>query len=179
MATPYGPRMTLEPLRWQLHVSWSLLTHHLDRLTEEECRWQPSPESWTVRQADGRWLGDWIMPEPPEPVPPSIAWVTWHIGLWWTAAYDHTFGTAHGQAFDWDDKVGTVTWPGDVPSTVTWLTALHDQWSAALETVKDLDEPVAWFPEPLGHVIAWANVELMKNAAEVGQLRFHYRALNG
>lgn len=168
--------MTLEPLRWQLQVSWALLTHHLDRLTEQECGWQPSPDSWTVRQADGRWVGDWIMPEPAEPVPPSIAWVTWHIGLWWSSAYDHTFGPARGTAFDWDEKVRTVTWPGDVPSTVTWLTGLYEQWSAALDTVDDLGREVAWFPEPLGHVIAWVNIELMKNAAEIGQLRFHHAA---
>jgi hypothetical protein len=170
---------TLATLRYQLDVSWSLLALHLDALTDEMCLWQPAPGAWTVRPVDGRWIADLVLPEPDPPPTSTIAWITWHIGWWWTGAHAHTFGARRGEPLDMLAHARTVHWPGSARGVAGWLTDLRDQWSRALDPLVDADlaQPIAWFDQPLGHVIAWANIELMKNAAEIGQLRLLFSAL--
>ncbi len=64
------------------------------------------------------------------------------------------------------------------PRPVDWLRGLHADWIAELDrlTDADLDAP-APFPWPadsgmtVAQMLGWANVELMKNTAELGQLR--------
>jgi hypothetical protein len=57
---------------------------------------------------------------------------------------------------------------------------LQGQWRAELDKVTDADlrstQRTRWpFQDrPFGDVIAWANVELTKNAAEIGYARFLY-----
>lgn len=170
--------MTLTTLRYQLDVSWALLSMHLDGLTDDMCFWEPAPGSWTVRRDGDRWTADLVLPEPDPPPVPSIGWVTWHIGWWWTGAWAHTFGERRGEKLDMLAHAKGVSWPGSASAAATWLGQLKDQWVASMETVseRDLAQPVAWFEQPLSHVLAWANIELMKNAAEIGQLKLLYRA---
>ena len=171
----------LERLRWQLDVSWSLLAMHLGQVTDEEALWEPASNCWNVRQKpDGTWAADWVVPEP-EPAPvPTIAWVMWHIGLWWDQAYAQCFGEpgASAKEFDWSEAAASTPWPGDVASAVKQINECHDRWSRALGSLTEEDlnstERTRWFADgslSLGHVLAWANVELMKNAAEIGALR--------
>jgi hypothetical protein len=178
----------LERLRWQLGVSWSLLEPHLKDVTDEEALWEPASNCWNVRRRpDGTWAADWAVPEP-EPAPvPTVAWAMWHIGLWWEQAYAHCFGPSGGSAtqLDWSAAASSTPWPGEVASAVRWLNECHDRWTGALGSLseKDLDstERTGWFADgsfSLGHVFAWANVELMKNAAEIGTLR-HLRRADG
>ena len=57
---------------------------------------------------------------------------------------------------------------------------LHGEWLAALDQLTDADfasnRLTRWpFRErPFGDVVAWVNVELTKNAAEIGYARFLY-----
>jgi hypothetical protein len=164
------PRRDL--LRWQFDLTWSLFEYHLDRLEPEDLLWEPAPHSWTVhRTADGTWVPDWAETEP-DPVPvPTIAWVSWHIGWWWSVATDHLHGRPPRDRTD-------ITWPGDGPSTVAWLRALRADWLTALDTLTapDLDAtaPFPWPTDPqytVAHMIGWVNAELMKNVAEIGQVR--------
>lgn len=173
--------MSLPTLRYQLDISWALLSLHLDALTDEMCLWEPAPGAWTVRNRDGRWVADLVMPEPDPPPTTTIAWITWHIGWWWTGAHAHTFGPRRGEKLDMIEHAKTVTWPGNAKEAAAWLLGLREQWTAALDrlTEADLEQPIVWFEQPLGHVIGWANVELMKNAAEIGQLRLIYGARRG
>ena len=82
------PRRDL--LRDQYDMTWALFDYHLDLLGPQDHLWEPAPVRWTVhRRADGRWLADWAETEP-EPIPvPTIAWVTWHVGWWWSVTLDH------------------------------------------------------------------------------------------
>ncbi|TDD40712.1 DinB family protein [Nonomuraea terrae] len=168
----------LERLRWQLDVSWSLLSLHLKQVTDEEALWEPASNCWSVRRRpDGTWAADWAVPEP-EPIPAlSIGWVMWHIGFWWSHAHTQCFGKPDA-ALDWSQAAALTPWPGDVASAVSWLNECHDQWTTALNSLSetDLDSTgrTGWFADgslPLGHVLAWANLELMKNAAEIGAVR--------
>lgn len=171
----------IERLRWQADVSWSLLNLHLAQVTDEEALWEPAANCWSVRRRpDGTWAADWAVPEP-EPVPAlSIGWVMWHIGFWWSQAHTRCFGDpgAAAERLDWSAAAAATPWPGDVASAVAWLTECRERWTGALATLTDADlESTArtgWFADgglSLGHVLAWANVELMKNAAEIGTLR--------
>lgn len=73
-----------------------------------------------------------------------------------------------------------VAWPGTAAATVAGLSDLHDRWSEVLARPGDLDRPFGYpWPQPRPFVVAaaWANMELMKNVAELGQLRDLHGAL--
>ncbi|GHE46808.1 hypothetical protein GCM10017673_55830 [Streptosporangium violaceochromogenes] len=106
--------------------------------------------------------------------------VMWHIGFWWDHAYAQCFGERDAPAtgFDWSEAASATPWPGDVASAVRWLNECHDRWVGALGPLSQVEldstERSRWFADgslSLGHVLAWANIELMKNAAEIGALR--------
>ncbi|BFO22882.1 hypothetical protein SHKM778_92700 [Streptomyces sp. KM77-8] len=80
-------------LRFQFELTWSLFEYHLERLEPDDFLWEPTPHCWTVRRSPGgAWVPDWAETEP-DPVPvPTIAWVTWHIGWWWSVTTDHARG---------------------------------------------------------------------------------------
>ncbi len=167
-------------LRWQFDLTWSLLELHLQRLEPEDFLWEPAPRCWTLHPGvDGSWVPDWEDPEPdPAPIP-TIAWVTWHIGWWWTVAIDHAQGHAPRDR-------GEISWPGDGTATVGWLRELHREWLAALDQLTDTDldatAPFPWQGQPdrmAAHMIGWVNSELMKNTAEIGQLRLLRVATGG
>ncbi len=154
-------------LRWQFDLTWSLLKYHLERLEPADLLWEPAAVSWTLRPgADGSWTPDWADTEP-DPIPvPTIGWVTWHLGWWWPVVLDH----AHHRPPRGRTE---IEWPGD--GTVDWLRDLRVRW---LEVLPDLDldavAPFSWdgdHEHTVAHMVAWVNAELMKNVAEIGQLR--------
>ena len=158
----------------QFETAWKLTSHHLDGLTTEECLWRPARVGLHVYQArGGHWHAEWPEHEGYDLGPPSIAWLTWHIGFWWSMVLDYSFGKGTLARED-------VTWPGTADDVRTRLAWLQREWLAALEqvTAADLLSPqrTRWpFQDrPFGDVIAWATVELTKNAAEIGYVRFLY-----
>ena len=159
-------------LRWQLDLTWSLFEYHLERLAPEDFLWEPAALCWTVRPTDdGSWAPDWAETEP-DPVPvPTIGWLSWHIGWWWSVAIDHAQGRTPRERAE-------VTWPGDGRAAVEWLRGLHGDWLVVLDGLTDAEldaravYPVRDDPEyTLARMVAWVNFELMKNVTEIGQLR--------
>ncbi|MET8373661.1 DinB family protein [Micromonospora profundi] len=159
-------------LLWQFDLTWSLFEYHLERLEPADVLWEPAAHCWTVRpDADGGWAPDWADVEP-DPIPvPTIGWLTWHIGWWWTVAIDHAQGRTPRERT-------AIGWPGDGDRAVAWLRDLRTEWLAVLNRLDDADldgvAPFPWQGDPahtVAHMIAWVNGELMKNAAEIGQLR--------
>ncbi|QNP69477.1 DinB family protein [Streptomyces roseirectus] len=162
----------LELLRWQTDFTWSLFEYHLDRLEPEDHLWEPAANCWTLRpDGAGGWVPDWAETEP-EPVPvPTVAWVGWHVGWWLGTATDHVRG---GEVRARDD----VKWPGPGEPAVAWLREVYAQWAAAVDALDEgeLGRPSGypWSADAgltVGHLLAWVNAELMKNVAEIGQLR--------
>lgn len=161
-------------LRDQFDLCWALLDYHLDQLVPDDLLWEPADLCWTVRpDGAGGWVPDWSDAEP-DPIPvPTVAWVSWHLGWWWSVTLDHLAGRAPRERAE-------IGWPGSADGTVAWLRGMHDEWTAVLADA-DLDVP-APFPWPPGSdrtvadTVAWVNVELTKNAAEIGQLRLIRRA---
>lgn len=161
-----------DTLLGQLETAWALTCYHLESVTTEECLRRPAHVGLHVhREADGGWRADWPEHEGYDLGPASIAWLTWHLGFWWSMTLDHAFGDARLARED-------VRWPGTADEVRAWITRLHDQWIAALEPLRDEDlrssERTRWplQDRPFGEIVAWVNLELMKNAAEIGYARF-------
>ncbi len=168
------PDIALDALRWQFDMTWELAQYHLAPLTDYECLWQPAHASWTVRLVDGLWEHDWDEAGPATPAPPSIAWITWQIGWWWTEA----LARVHGEPGPGPQG---VRWPGSADGVRAQLTQLADRWRAVLAGLDTaaLARPSTFpwpEPRPFAMTLAWAHAELMKNIAEVGVLRHLYQA---
>ncbi len=172
---PYDEPMSsprLDVLRWQFDLTWSLFELHLGQLQPGDFLWEPAPLCWSVRRGDdGEWVSDFDESEPdPAPVP-TIGWLTWHLGWWWSVTIDHARGRTPRERTE-------IRWPGDGASAIAWLRGLRDEWTALLDTLGDADldapAPFPWPDDPdktVAHMIAWVDAELMKNVAEIGQLR--------
>lgn len=158
----------------QYEIAWSLLTYHLKTLTTEECLWRPSTKGLHVAlSVDNRWHGEWPDHEGYDLGPPSIAWLVWHIGFWWSMTINHSF----------EDSTFTreaAACPGDAAEIRTWLQTLNARWRELVSNLDDealrSDERTKWpfQDQPFGDVIAWVNIELTKNASELGYARFLY-----
>jgi hypothetical protein len=168
-----------ETLLRQLDIAWRLASYHLDGLTTEECLWRPAPTGPHVRRgADGTWHADWPDREDYGIGPPSIAWITWHMAFWWSMALDHAFGGATLARED-------VAWPGTAEGVRDRLGGLHRQWRDAIAALPEAEFASAgrtrwpFRDRPFADVVAWANAELVKNAAELGYARFLHAAGSG
>jgi hypothetical protein len=156
----------------QFETAWKLASYHLEGLTDEECSWRPAVRGLHVhRLADGVWRADWPEHEKYDIGPASIAWLTWHLGFWWSMVLDHSFGQGILSR-------ETVVWPGSAEAVREWLGGLRGTWRGALEQLSDEDlrstQRTRWpfQSRPFGDVAAWVNLELTKNAAEIGYARF-------
>lgn len=158
-------------LRRQFELTWSLFEYHLERLELGDFLWEPAAHCWTVRRnADGVWVPDWAETEP-DPVPvPTIGWLSWHIGWWWSTAADHARGRTPRERTE-------IVWPGE-GAAVEWLRGLREEWVVVLDRLTDAEldatAPFPWQGDPahtVADMVAWVNSELMKNVAEIGQLR--------
>ncbi|HEY5048726.1 MAG TPA: DinB family protein [Rhizomicrobium sp.] len=165
---------TLGVLIRQFDTAWKLMGLHLNGLSTDECLWRPAPKGLHVHRAvDGRWHADWPQSEAYAVGPPSIAWLTWHVGFWWSMVIDHSFGNGALSR-------QSVMWPGSAQEVRERLTELQTRWRADLEKFDDdeLRSPQrARWPfrdRPIGDIVAWVNLELTKNAAEIGYARFLY-----
>ena len=164
-------------LRFQFDLTWSLFESHLDQLTPQSLLWEPAPVCWNMRMdRDGEWIPDWDESDP-NPIPvPTIGWLTWHIGWWWTTALSHARGRSPLDRTE-------IRWPGELATVIEWLRDLRTAWLDVLDHYhdEDLDAPASfpWGDDPektVAHTAAWLNVELMKNVAEIGQLRLQWAA---
>lgn len=155
----------------QLGIAWRLLQFHLADLSDAECLWRPAPRGLHVIHRGGVWEAEWPETESYSAGPPSIAWLTWHIGFWWSSALDHSFGDGTVRRAD-------IAWPGSAGATRAWLQRLHDDWATELAALPDdafnATERTRWpfVDRPFADVVSWLNLELMKNASEIGYCRF-------
>lgn len=161
----------------QFDLAWKLLAHHLDGLSTAECLRRPAERGLHVHQlADGTWMADWPEHEGYSLGPSSIAWLTWHVCFWWTMVVEHNNGPSTLTRHD-------IPWPGSAEAVTQRIGELHERWRHHLETLTDADLASAaqtrwpFTNRPFGDVVAWLNVELAKNAAEIGFVRFLHAAV--
>ena len=157
----------------QFDLAWKLTSYHLDTLTTEECLWRPASVGLHVHREGDTWWADWPDREDYDIGPASIGWLTWHLGFWWSMVLNHSQG-------DGSLTREAVVWPGRAQGVRDWLGGLHGEWRGFIAQLSDddLESPQRsrWPLRecPFGDIVAWANVELRKNAAEIGYARFLY-----
>ncbi|QDE66984.1 MULTISPECIES: DinB family protein [Myxococcus] len=161
-----------DTLLGQLDIAWALTLYHLDGLTTEDCLRRPASVGLHVQQGpDGKWHAEWPEHEGYDLGPASVAWLTWHLGFWWSMVHNHSFGDATLTREQ-------VEWPGTADAVRDLISRRYTEWRAAIEQLSDDDlrstERTRWplQGKPFGDIVAWASLELMKNAAEIGYARF-------
>lgn len=167
------PREITDLLLRQHEVAWSLASYHLETLSTEECLWRPSARGLHVTMLDNSWRGEWPDHEGYDLGPPSIAWLVWHVGSWWSMAINYSFE-------DSTLNQESVTCPGNAAEIKLWLLSHHEKWKELLSDVSDKELRSAartkwpFLDRPFADIVAWVNVELTKNASEIGYARFLY-----
>lgn len=168
------PQEIVDLLLRQHDIAWSLAWYHLESLTTEECLWRPAAKGLHVTIADnGSWRGEWPEHEGYDLGPPSIAWLAWYMGSWWSMAINHCF---EGARLDHT----TIACPGSADEIRVWLKAFQQRWQELVSNLSDddlrSDERIRWpfRGRPFGDVVAWVNIELTENASELGYARFLY-----
>lgn len=102
----------------QHEIAWSLASYHLETLSTRECLWRPSTRGLHVSVLDDVWRGEWPDHEGYDLGPPSIAWLVWHIGYWWSMVINHSFE-------DSTLSQESVTSPSHGDEIRAWLLSLH------------------------------------------------------
>ncbi|MED4957793.1 DinB family protein [Paenibacillus sp. FSL R5-0527] len=160
-------------LHFQYQISSQMLDIHLTGLTDDEYFWRPASTGLHFVNESGYLRADWPEFEGYEIGPASITWLTWHIIFWWSMVLDHSFGD------------GTLTrenipCPGSAKEANDKILQLKKQWEAATDRLSNdewhTDDRTKWpfSGKPFYELSAWLNLELMKNAAEIGYCRFLY-----
>lgn len=175
MSTDTPPRTKLAGhLIKQLNISWQLLSYHLNDLSIEECLWQPAKKGIYLTQNEaGQWIGGFPESEGYDAGPTNIAWITWHIEFWWAMTLNHSFGDA-------TLAVNDIQWQESLTDIKSRFEELKNNWVDKLANLTDDDWQSTRLSKwpiadcPFSDIAAWLNVELMKNAAEIGYIRFLY-----
>lgn len=170
-------QVLIDTLLFQFDIACQMLDFHLHDMDNGTCLWRPGGRGLHVTESQGIWKADWPENEDYGMGASSIAWTTWHILFWWSMVFDHSFGS------------GTLTkeavlWPGSAQAVKAEIELLEDKWRSLLSTLTD-DElksssRTKWPFEnrPFYELAAWLNLELMKNAAEIGYCRFMKASLD-
>ncbi|WP_040500555.1 DinB family protein [Henriciella marina] len=158
----------------QHDMAWRFAELHLDALTMEDCLWRPGGDMglhvWRD-ESSGSWRADWPQSEAYEIGPASLGWITWHMLFWWRMVLDQSFG--EGQLTRSD-----IAWPGTADGVRSEAKAVEARWRAAIKTLGEdelLSPALTRWPfkdRPFADVVAWANLELMKSASEMGYVLF-------
>lgn len=165
----------LDAISRQFDIGCSLLDHHLQDLSTEECHWHPSGKGPRIAWLAGRWTPTWPIDERYEAGPPSIGWIGWHICMWWSMAIHHNFRQA-------ELSVEDIECQGSAELLVAELVRLRQEWKELLVGLRVGDDGSEWqsrWPFSGGSLLdllCWANLELMKNASEIGYVRFLYHS---
>ncbi|MCC5935195.1 MAG: DinB family protein [Balneolales bacterium] len=158
----------------QFDTAWQLLDYHTQTLTTDICLWRPAGCTLhLVQDENGRLTGRFPESEAYDIGPPSPGWICWHMLFWWKMTLNHNFG---------DGKLvpEAIFWPGDADGFRAALLSLRADWLRAVEGLRaeqlagtDLSKwPLT--DCPFTDIVGWVNVELTKNAAELGYARFLY-----
>lgn len=176
----------VKELHEQLQWHWENQARpRLDGLGDEEYRWLPPGDGWTIRHRDeavpesvnyragsGEWLIDWAMPEPsPAPVT-SIAWRMAHIVVGCFGARTHShFGGPEAEYPTWD-------YAGTAAGGLAQLDDAYRRWSEGVRGLTDetLWRPVGpaegpWQDSPMITLVLHINREAIHHMAEIALLR--------
>jgi hypothetical protein len=169
-------RQSAEWLTFALQEAWTGLRRQLDGLTDEEFFWEPVPDCWTVHlNENGRWVLDYVYPNP-DPAPfTTIAWRLVHIGTCKIMYHEYAFGPGR---LTWDEMERDV--PHTVADVTAWLeeghTRLYDTLSGLADAELAERRPTNWGEQwPTWRIFWTMAAHDQQHGAEIGCLRDLYR----
>jgi uncharacterized damage-inducible protein DinB len=158
----------------QMDEAYRLVRHRVRGLTDEEFFWSPVPDHWTVRLGDdGRWHGDYAIPDP-EPAPfTTIGWRLVHLAECKVMYHEYAFGP------------GRLTWP-EIDSAHTAADAiaelergqglLVDALGGLTDADLDAGRMTNWGEEWPTWMVFWTMINHdLHHGGEIGALRDLYR----
>jgi uncharacterized damage-inducible protein DinB len=161
----------------QMDEAYRLVRDRVEGLTDDEFFWEPVADCWSVRPGDdGRWHGDYAIPDP-EPAPfTTIGWRLVHLAECKVMYHEYAFGEA------------TLTWP-EIDSAHTAVDAIAELERGerllkdALDGLTDADLDVGrmtnWGEEWPTWRILWTMIHHdLHHGGEIGALRDLYRQRN-
>ena len=157
-------------IKAQFDISWRLLEYHLNGLDDEECLWTPSSKGLHIDPTSG--AVDWPDSEGYDIGLPNVAWLLWHISFWWSMVFDYSFAAGTLRKED-------IKWVGVMDAKAN-IVRFRNEWINKLDTMSyeefSSNSCTKWPFEkkPFYDLAAWLNLELMKNASEIGYCRFLY-----
>lgn len=160
----------------QLDFQWQTgLRPRLDGLSDDEYRWEPVPDCWTVRAVPGGHKIDFEL-SPPEP--PPVTTIAWRIGHLTVPTLRYRVATHFERVrFDFDAPI----YAGTSAEAVSGLEGAYAAWVGGLRRLSDDD---LWAPsgepgfetDPMITLVLHINREVIHHGAEIGVLRDLYRA---
>ncbi len=172
----------------QLAFYWDVhLRPRLERLTDEEYRWEPVDGCWSVRPGpDGRWVPDGLGQHPDTPPFTTIAWRLVHIAGYVLGNRASAFfgdGTVPEEAGMWDPRHVPQPIPGTAADAIAYLERAYQRWHDGVAALSPaaLLAPLGpkgelFSAEPMAALIVHINREVMHHGGEIGALRDLYRA---
>lgn len=169
----------------QLDSSVEISRARLPGLTDEEFRWEPAANCWSIRrrsEAATSWAygpGEWVLDfEPEDKAPPAlvstIAWRLGHLQSMFAGRWEWTFGSRTG------DPADLVDFSPEATATLDSLWQLADRWRTGVERLTDTELDQVGFGQypwgldpqlPIISIVWWINRELIHHLAEVALLR--------
>ena len=152
------------------------LIGRLDGLTVDEYLWEPAPNAWSVRTANGgAVLVDGAGDRDIDPAPvTTIAWRLWHIAI--DCLDDYT------RRFAGDDSDASAEWTLDPAEAVQIMKMKWQNYRSVIEELNWWDELgdswEHWSRHNVADMAMHASNELVHHGAEIGVLRDIYRASN-
>ena len=156
---------------------WARLRDRVADLGDAEYLWEPVENVWTVREHDGRWICDWVRPDPVPPPVTTIAWRLWHIA-------DCLASYVAPHLGEWPLPGGFRDWTAEAATARSRLELAYATFGSR---ISDLGED--GLRRPLGEKWgryaddSWAALvlhaldEVAHHGAEVGLLRDLYRTM--
>ncbi|WP_103091861.1 DinB family protein [Tetragenococcus halophilus] len=164
----------IDNIKFQFDISKKLLEYHLDSLSQDEYLWRSPNCGLYIQKINGNWYANFPEHENYELGTPSVAWTLWHITFWWEMVFNHSFGNGTLTKEDIDVYE-------NVESVKASINSLIERWQEKLDSVTEEElysKGYSKFPfdntVEFHKLAAWLNLELMKNASEIGYVRFEY-----
>jgi hypothetical protein len=170
----------------QLGTSVELARERLAGMGDEEFRWEPVPDAWSIRRRGestagkpygaGEWLIDFGRAADPAPVT-TIAWRVGHLVSMFDDRWEWTFGSRSIAP-----EVNTTFSPY-AEEMLGQLWAGADRWAGGIAALTDEQLDTVGFGQfpygldprlPIISIVWWMNRELIHHAAEAALLRDLY-----
>lgn len=150
--------------------AWDRSRARLEGLTDEEYRWEPVPDCWTVRLGEDGWAVD--REDDPDPPPvTTIAWRLWHLAADCLADYVSGLGP-------WPLRTRGRRWHPDAATALAELDAAHEAFRTRIVALGEhgIRRPLGpdWGPfaqSPWAALVIHAHDELAHHGAEIALLR--------